>query len=640
MKKTHSITAAGVSLAGLAELAFKFEIGTHQYHVTQLDQTPTGWRGQTNDPAVSVVVTETTDHLCIELCAPPVKGENVAYFCGSTVGASHVHAFIPDANLGIFPAGVDRTFTVTNAAAIPKRLGLPEELWMIAPQPHVFVLGDRTGRGFSLSIPECLPVDATQLVLQARQFQLSFNYYVSATDAGRLPRVYVDLAVVSRPDALDRHLQQARQLGLVTENKPQPRWWHNPLYCTWGDQCWWLNHGGVPKTHSLTPERILGWADRIRSFYDGEVNFIIDDGYFVGFGDYRLNAHLYPSAAKFRELIAALKARRFRVILWYTPFWLHMAAPEGTDHPEWVLHRPDGKVPEDSGNWKGLYHYDWSHPAVREHHRKILHFLLKELDADGMKVDMTYANPPSREVVPHDPAWAAGNQVCWKVLQLIHAEATRLKPDVFMTFNGVESYFQPYVSAVRLNDLFNTTNAAAWYDRAELVARLMPGVAIDVDGWPSAPAKLREYPFVASVFGAPVTYYVEATEIGDVKFGATEINRLASVWHTYDNAPLEPGQRIAIDVDHDVFERRDAGGALRAKSIARRAFITYGPTIRLTANADVAVAVPLEDGRTVSQAVRVNRDGTRSPVPVHAEPGRALLFVEDAAKGIRYYELQ
>ena len=58
----------------------------------------------------------------------------------------------------------------------------------------------------------------------------------------------------------------------------------------------------------------------------------------------------------------------------------------------------------------------------------------------------------------------------------------------------------------------------------------------------------------------------------------------------------------------------------------------------MTANTAMAVSVPLE-GVTVSKAVRVNRDGTREPVILHIETGRALFFAEDAGDGILYYEL-
>ena len=227
-----------------------------------------------------------------------------------------------------------------------------------------------------------------------------------------------------------------------------------------------------------------------------------------------------------------------------------------------------------------------------------------------------------------------------RALEFIHQEATRINPECFLTISGVESYLQPFPSAVRLNDLFNVNDAGAWYRRAELVTRLMPGVAIDVDGWPAALTKFREYPFVASAFGAPVTYYLDGTDVGEVIFTETEINRLASVWNTYANAPIGSNDRILIDAESDIFERRDAEGRLRAVSIARRAFVSYGETIRVAANSDIAVAIPLEPNATIKEASCVRRDGTRAPCPFHQEGARVLLYAEDSGKGILYYELK
>ncbi len=639
-----SLTSDALSITdahgrSLAELALTFIVGDNHYRITTLEKTSSGWSGQTADPAVTVKITASQQHLCVELCGVPPQTGDVSYFCGSKIAASHAHAFIPDVHLGTFPMVQDRTFTLTNQAAMRQRLGIKEEIWMLAPPPHVIGYGTHEGAGFSFSIPECLPSDAVQVVMQKRTMQINFLHHVATCDAGRLPRVYIDLGVDSRATMLGRHLAHARELGLVVADKPQADWWHNPLYCTWGDQCRLAQHG-TPQNMSLTRERILGWADKIRTFYDGEVNLIIDDGYFHSWGDFRVRPDLYPSVDDFRALITELKGRNFRVILWYAPFWVDKKAAAVTEHPEWILHRPDGTLLDETGDWKGKHHYDWTHPELREYKRGLIHHFLTELDADGFKIDMTYACPPTKDIVPHDPTWAAGNQFCKRVVEFIHTEATAIKPDVFLTVNGVESYLQPFASAVRLNDLFNFTDATKWYERAELVTRIMPGVAIDVDGWPAAPCKLREYPFVASVYGAPVTYYLDGTEVGDVDFGPTEINRMASVWATYAHAPVHGDEQIIVDAAAGRFERRSANGALRALSLEKRVFIAYGEkSIRVTANTAMAVAVPLEKNLTISKAVRVNRDGTRIPATLHVETRRALFFVEDSGDGILYYEL-
>jgi hypothetical protein len=453
-----------------------------------------------------------------------------------------------------------------------------------------------------------------------------------------MPRIYLALGIGSRSEIFDRHLSHARELGLLTPAKVQPDWWHNPLYCTWGDQCH-LGLHGLDKDSSLTAERILRWAAKIRTFYTGEVNFIIDDGYFLGMGDFRTRPELYATPEEFRALIAELKRQNFRVILWYTPFWVVKTAQAVTEHPEWLLRGKDGTLLDNTGDWNGKYHFDWTHPELREHQRSLIRHFLTDLDADGFKIDMTYANPPTREVLLHDASWASGNQFSLRVVEFIHREAIAIKADCFLTFNGVESYLQPYVSAIRLNDLFDFTDCFAWYRRAELVSRLMPGVAIDGDGWPAGRVKMREYPFVASVYGAPVTYYLDGTEVGDARLGEEEINRMASVWAVYANTPVKGTDQILIDPDRNLFERRDANGQLKAVSLLRRIFITYGKTIRLTANTAMAVAFPLDGHTRISKIERVARSGERTPVSFFPEAHQALFFAADAGEGVLYYEI-
>jgi hypothetical protein len=286
----------------------------------------------------------------------------------------------------------------------------------------------------------------------------------------------------------------------------------------------------------------------------------------------------------------------------------------------------------------GDYHLDWTHPGVRAYNRQIIEFLLTELDGDGFKIDMNYSHPLMHEITVHDACWGYGNAMWKHIVEFIHQEATARKPDVFLTISGVESYLQPFAGAVRLNDLFNFDDATAWYQRAELVTRLMPGMAIDTDGWPSSLRKLREYSFVAPVFGAPVSYYVDGADIGNIPFSDVELNRLASVWATYDNARCAEGDRISFDMENSRVARHDAHGALRALSLYRTAFITYGETIRVTGNNDIAVSVPLE-GRTVTTATQVMRNGEQFDVPVFLTNGHALLDVKDAGSGVLYYEL-
>jgi hypothetical protein len=193
---------------------------------------------------------------------------------------------------------------------------------------------------------------------------------------------------------------------------------------------------------------------------------------------------------------------------------------------------------------------------------------------------------------------------------------------------------------VRLNDLFDFNNPKAWYERAEMVARLMPDVPIDVDGWPSSVEKMREYEFVSPVFGAPVTYYIDAVDIMSVKLTDTDLNRMASVWHVYSKAPCEQGMKLTIDADQDIFERRDARGNMMATTLQKSVLVCYTEDrIYLTANSDRVVSVPVESVTRHTKAEKVFRDGRREAVNLFKDGGHLVLNMNDAGNGILCYEI-
>ena len=308
-----------------------------------------------------------------------------------------------------------------------------------------------------------------------------------------------------------------------------------------------------------------------------------------------------------------------------------------TEHPDFLLRRRDGQVYRDPDN-RGML--DYSHPGVREYTRGRVEFMLKTLDADGFKIDMNYVHPLMTDITMYDPAWSYGNRICLEVTRFIQSCATAVKADAFITISGIESDLQPYTSSVRLNDLFDFDHAKAWYDRAELVTRLMPGVAIDVDGWPSSLAKMREYQFVSPVFGAPVTYYIEGVDIGPVKLTPVELNRMASVWHVYAQAPCEHGMQVTVDADTDTFIRRGPDGRIRAVALQKSVLACFGDrTIYVTANADRAISIPVETPSDWTTAHKVFRDGRREPVALFRDTASVILNLTDAGSGILCYEV-
>ncbi|HEY5749044.1 MAG TPA: alpha-galactosidase, partial [Chryseolinea sp.] len=339
-----------------------------------------------------------------------------------------------------------------------------------------------------------MPVVLTKLSCRNHDFHLKFESYSPDHREGRLPRVFIDLGLDDSKAILDRHCAHARDLGLLDENKKHYDWWHNPIYCTWGDQCYLQNTAPEKLADSIAlpmdEAKVMHWADQIRSIYSGEVNYIIDAGWFDHLGDYDPTLRGFESVENFQGVIARLKAKGFRVILWYTPFWVQRESKVEKEHPEFLVHHRDGSTYRDQDQRAFL---DYSHPGVREYAKKRVEYLLGTLGGDGFKIDMNYVHPLMSDIIFHDPSWGYGNQFWLEVMKFYHGCATAVKDDAFFTISGIESYLQPYASSVRLNDLFDFYNAKAWYDRAELVTRLMPDVPIDVDGWPSSIEKMREY---------------------------------------------------------------------------------------------------------------------------------------------------
>ncbi len=636
-----SLTILGQDNKPLGELKLAFSINAQAYSVEQLDRCVVGYVGKTQDPRVQVLIQACEGGCRVELQTDfPVSGR-VSYFTGSRITAQYGRCFIPDADCRIFEISAKEDFYWTNSGMILQKKVNKDGLWMIAPPPHVISFGHDTTGWFGISIPEPMPVCHTHLSSHRGRMTLHFDHYSSSHDGGRLPRVYIQTGLPDSKAILDRHCALAGALGLLTVNKKQYGWWHNPLYCTWGDQCYLqkmspaqLEEGSaIP----MNEELILRWARNIREFYEGEVNYIVDSGWTDYLGDWGVAINDFASTGAFKAVLDQLKAMNFKVILWYTPFWVHKNAALFADHPEYLIRRTNGDIYLDDANRAFL---DFTQPDVRDCVRGRIEFMLKELDADGFKIDMNYTHPLMADIILHDAAWGHGNSLWLNVLKFLHETAVAIKEDAFFTISGIESYLQPYASSVRLNDLFDFDHAAAWYDRAELVSRLMPDVPIDVDGWPASIVKMREYQIVSAVFGPPVTYYTEATEIMGRVLTQADKNRLASTWFVYSQAPCSQGMQLKIDNDCDRFERRDALGNLRAKAIDKTILLSYiDDRIYATANRDTTAAIRLPAGKVCGGVRRMNRDKTTADVTYYAEADQLLLTLEDAGHGILAYEI-
>lgn len=625
----------------LGKLNLTFSINTQVYSVEQVERCETGYIGITEDSRVKVLIEMCEGGCRVELQVDfPVVGR-VSYFSGSQIFTQYGRSFIPDADCRIFEISAQEDFYWTNSGMILQKKVNKEDLWMIAPPPHVISFGHDTTGWFGISIPEPMPVSHTQLSSHQGNMSIHFDNYSSSHDEGRLPRVYIQTELPNSKAILDRHRDQAATLNLLTPNKKQYDWWHNPLYCTWGDQCYLQKISPVELEDAaaipLNEDLLLRWAQNIREFFSGEVNYIVDCGWFDYVGDWGVATNDFGSTAGLKAVLDKLRTMNFKVILWYTPFWVHQNSKLFAEHPEFLIRGTNGELYRDDQN-RGFL--DYTHPGVRDLVRSRIEFMLTELDADGFKIDMNYVHPLMSDIVLHDSTWGHGNTLWLNTLKFFHETAVSIKEDAFFTISGIESYLQPYASSVRLNDLFDFDNAAAWYDRAELVSRLMPDVPIDVDGWPASIDKVREFQIVSPVFGAPVTYYTEAIDIKSHIFTQADKNRLSSTWFVYSKSPCSQGMQVRIDNDYDLFERYDEHGMLQAKAIEKSVLASYtDEMIYVTANRDTSVTIDLPGEKVCCGVTCLSRDGSKEEVAYHVEGDQILLNLKDAGSGVLAYEI-
>ena len=637
----YAICLKGKNEEILAEIKLRFSVGTSSYRIILLEEKENGFIGKTNDPDVTVDISIINNFISIELVGSFLGTDTVCYFTGSKVHSLYGRAFVPDEDYRIFETKANEDFYLTNSGLLLQEKVKKNGLWMVAPPPHVFSFGDDDLGWLGLSIPEPMSVQYTNISCHKQIFNLIFERYSPSHTNGRLPRVFIDVGLDDSKAVLDCHCNHARKLGLIRTDIENYSWWYNPVYCTWGNQLYRQKTDPVDVTDDIQihfdADDIMRWADQLRLIYEGEVNYIIDAGWFEYIGDYKPNLAKFKSCEEFKNVISKLKSRKFKVILWFTPFWVQSGSKIETEHPEFLLRRLDGTIYRDKSNRAFL---DYSNPDVRKYAKTIIEYMLLTLDADGFKIDMNYVHPLMSDITLHDPAWGYGNQFWLKVLEFFRFNAIKLKKDTFSTINGIESYLQPYACSVRLNDLFDKHNPSAWYNRAELVTRLMPDVLIDVDGWPMDSEKAREYQFVSPVFGAPVTYHTEAFDVLMAKITDAERNRMISVWHVYSKVPCEQGMEVKIDADSDIFERRDCKENLKAVALQKSVLVCYGEDrIYLTASCNRAVSLSVENPNLYRKAEKVYRDGKREPVKLFRDETVLLLNMEDSGKGILCYEV-
>lgn len=575
-------------------------------------------------------------------------------FPGTYLGDTVVKGFIPDHYNRIFTPFEKVRFAYSATAKEPQlNYGLTR-LWVTSPAPKVLSFINRweaeNGEWWGLMIPGPLPVYEILADYDMANFQLTFSNYLGTAINSEFPKVIFEFGLKNGNSILDRYLNYYKEKGYIDENKKMYDWWARPIFCTWGEQEYREKSWDFQK-NPLTKDTLLDWVENLEN-RTGSVDFniIVDLPWFESIGDHGTHPGRFGGTGEFGKLIQLLKQKGHKVILWYTPLWVSPHAKIAEEHPEYLLKDYEGNFAkiENTEIFDYLYLFDLTKPEVKEHVKRVIRYILSDkegcLDADGLKMDMNYYGPVAGKHAVHDDSWGIGDLFWYNTVKFIYEASVKHKEDVFITLSGAEPYLQKYAPSQRLNDLFDTDEPTNWYKRAYLVNKMLPGVIIDVDGWPSCRKKSEEYWMVSPTFGVPVTYHAYGFDSKE-KLTHADYHRMKAAWKVYNNAPVTNDMEFYIDPENNIFHRKYVKGALKgfysALAIMNRCLVTYNEECAMLASVcDMPVEIPVPEGRTVEKVTKL-LNGTEHLVHyTYSDETHTVLFkVEDCGKGIDCFKV-
>jgi hypothetical protein len=307
-----------------------------------------------------------------------------------------------------------------------------------------------------------------------------------------------------------------------------PAWWHEPIFCGWGAQCFLARDTGRFAGELATQENYDGFLAELEREQVVPGIVVIDDKWQVGYGTNE------PDTAKWPDLrgwIAERHERGARVLLWWKAW-----DPEGLP-PELCVRNPDG-VP---------VAVDPTNPDTRAELRAQMLRLLGPdgLDADGLKIDFTARTPSGRALTTHGRGW--GIALLHELLRVVYEAAKEAKPDALVITHAPHPSFADVTDMIRLNDMVRTEApdarsgvVAQMRHRAEVARSACPQLLIDTDDW-SVPslAEWREYVEAKPLLGVPSLYYARGVDATGERFEPQDYAALRRTWAAW-RAELSP----------------------------------------------------------------------------------------------------
>jgi hypothetical protein len=390
--------------------------------------------------------------------------------------------------------------------------------WLFTPAPLYVALGDGD-RWLDLAV--AAPVDELRFgelsfETTSNGFSLVLDYdgRTSVDGEFRAPVLVITPAVRDPIAGLRRHRDDLAARGCAPRPEPrdEPAWWHAPIFCGWGAQCYLERvHGGLARDYA-TQERYDGFLAHLGAHGLVPGTIVLDDKWQSTYGGNEPDEEKWPDLGGW---IARRHERGQRVLLWWKAW-----DPEGLP-PELCIRNPDGEPVA----------FDPNNPAARAELAAIVERMLGPdgLDADGLKIDFTARTPSGRGLEPAGGTW--GIALLHELLATVYAAAKAAKPDALVITHTPHPSFVDVTDMIRLNDVITGDVVEQMTTRAEIVRAACPELPIDTDDW-RVPNKREWRAFLERKpeLGVPSLYYATHLDASGEELSDDDYEAVRGVW--------------------------------------------------------------------------------------------------------------
>ncbi|MHB1162174.1 MAG: alpha-amylase family protein [Chloroflexota bacterium] len=409
-------------------------------------------------------------------------------------------------------------------AAVGSDPAFHEGHWFFSPPPFCFALESEAG---SLAVGVACPPE--ELDFSALEYDGAFRLRYDRAPAGpyRSPRLLLLPVSGDGYRGVEAYCDHLRDQGLAPRGTGRERaaWWSEPNFCGWGEQSY--RGCALP---GFTPGRLPDGAPEraTRRLYEELLELLevegidpgvvtVDDKWQRAYGLARPDETRWPDMAGF---IARQHARGRKVLLWWK-LW------DGEGLPQEEL-LPGGSRPV----------VDPTSPAYRARLAGEVRHALRELDADGFKIDFLHRGPTPEHGAAR--GGISGVRLLRVMLEAMRDPALEAKADCLLVAHAANPYLADLADVVRLNDISCPPGveslASEMRHRARLARAACPEALIDADNWPCPDRKLwREYVAAQPEIGVPGLYYATGVDMSGEPFRPEDYALVRESWARWRN---------------------------------------------------------------------------------------------------------